>query len=97
MKMNKKDKGKIPNITNENEQEHWLEFKKTQSPFIREALIIKYAQLVKYVAGKVSVKMGSHKHIEFEDLVDATNHNIVASIWEVNSKEKGFAFEPVVV
>ncbi len=29
---------------------------------------------------------------EFEDLVDATNHNIVASIWEVNSKEKGFAF-----
>lgn len=29
---------------------------------------------------------------EFEDLADATNNNIVASIWEVDSKEKGFAF-----
>ena len=29
---------------------------------------------------------------EFEDLSDATNNNIVASIWEVDSKEKGFAF-----
>ena len=25
MKMNKKDKDKIPNITNENEQEYWLD------------------------------------------------------------------------
>ena len=44
MKMNKKDKDKIPNITNENEQEYWLEFKKTLSPYIREALIIKYSR-----------------------------------------------------
>ena len=29
---------------------------------------------------------------EFEDLSDATNNNIVASIWEVDPKEKGFAF-----
>lgn len=29
---------------------------------------------------------------EFEDLVNTTNNNILASIWEVDSKEKGFAF-----
>ncbi len=29
---------------------------------------------------------------EFEDLSDTTNNNIIVSIWEVDSKEKGFAF-----
>lgn len=29
---------------------------------------------------------------EFEELTNAANNNIVASIWEVDSKEKGFAF-----
>lgn len=29
---------------------------------------------------------------EFENLHDAANHNIIASIWEVNPKNKGFAY-----
>lgn len=69
MKRNRLDKEKIPNVTNENEQEYWQEFKKTEAPSIREALVIKYSPLVKYVASKISVSMGSHKHIEFDDLV----------------------------
>ncbi|AEM21960.1 RNA polymerase sigma factor WhiG [Brachyspira intermedia PWS/A] len=84
MKMNKKDKDKIPNITNENEQEYWLEFKKTLSPYIREALIIKYSPLVKYVASKISVNMGSHKHIEFQDLVGFGSFGLMDAIDKYN-------------
>ena len=29
-------------ITDENEQEYWIEYKKTLSPQIKEALIVKY-------------------------------------------------------
>ena len=40
-------------ITNENEKEYWVEYKKTSSPQIREALINRYAPLVKYEAFKI--------------------------------------------
>ncbi|WP_295161020.1 RNA polymerase sigma factor WhiG [uncultured Brachyspira sp.] len=84
MKMNKKYKDKIPNITNENEHEYWIEFKKTLSPYIREALIIKYSPLVKYVASKISVNMGSHKHIEFQDLVGFGSFGLMDAIDKYN-------------
>ena len=84
MKIKKKEKGKIPNITNDNEQEYWQEFKNTQSPYIREALIIKYSPLVKYVASKISVNMGSHKHIEFQDLVGFGSFGLMDAIDKYN-------------
>ena len=59
-----RDKDKIPNITNDNEQEYWQEFKNTQSPYIREALIIKYSPLVKYEANRIYVNMSSHENME---------------------------------
>lgn len=43
----------VPNITDENEKEYWVEYKKTSSPQIREALINRYAPLVKYEAFKI--------------------------------------------
>ncbi|MEL3905646.1 MAG: RNA polymerase sigma factor WhiG [Treponema sp.] len=49
------------------EDELWLEYKYTQDPRVREFFIIKYAPLVKYVAGKVAVGMPSN--VEFDDLV----------------------------
>ena len=49
------------------EDDLWEEFKKTNSPSIREKFIRQYMPLVKYVAGKVAVGMPSN--VEFDDLV----------------------------
>ena len=45
----------------------WVDFAKSKSEKIRDYFVIKYAPLVKYVAGKVS--MGMPHNIEFDDLV----------------------------
>ena len=54
-------------LESKTEDELWLAYKKTQEPKIREFFIVKYAPLVKYVAGKVAVGMPSS--VEFDDLV----------------------------
>lgn len=54
-------------LESKTEDELWLAYKKTQAPKIREFFIVKYAPLVKYVAGKVAVGMPSS--VEFDDLV----------------------------
>ena len=67
--MKKNKKGIIPNITDDNEQEYWIEYKKTLSPHIKEALVIKYSNLVKYVANQINFNMKATRDIEFDDLV----------------------------
>lgn len=49
------------------EEELWEDYQKKRDPKIREAFIVQYAPLVKYVAGKIA--MGMPQNIEFEDLV----------------------------
>ncbi|MFA5517780.1 MAG: RNA polymerase sigma factor WhiG [Spirochaetota bacterium] len=49
------------------EEKLWEKFSKDNDQSIRDYFVIKYAPLVKYVAGKVS--MGMPQNIEFEDLV----------------------------
>lgn len=49
------------------EEKLWLEYKHTKNPQLRELFIVKYAPLVKYVAGKVAVSMPNN--VEFDDLV----------------------------
>ncbi len=49
------------------EEKLWEKFCKENDQGIRDYFVIKYAPLVKYVAGKVS--MGMPQNIEFEDLV----------------------------
>ena len=67
--MSKNKKNKLPNITEENEQEYWIEFQKTKSMSIREALVKKYAPLVKYAANKINISTKNIRDIEFNDLV----------------------------
>lgn len=45
----------------------WEEYAKTQSPDIRENIILEYAPLVKVVAGRLSMYLGYN--VEYEDLV----------------------------
>ncbi|MEI0557395.1 sigma-70 family RNA polymerase sigma factor [Brachyspira intermedia] len=79
-----KDKYKIPNITSENEQEYWLEFKKTLSDNIRDAFIIKYSPLVKYVASKIYVNIEFNKRIEFQDLIGFGSFALMDAIDKYN-------------
>lgn len=49
------------------EEDLWQDYQQSRDPKIREAFVIQYAPLVKYVAGKVM--MGMPNNIEFDDLV----------------------------
>ncbi len=49
------------------EENLWEKYIKTKDQMVRDYFVIKYAPLVKYVAGKVS--MGMPQNIEFDDLV----------------------------
>lgn len=71
----------LPNITDENEQEYWIELKKTSSPRIREAIVIKYAPLVKHVAGRIPIKI---KVVEFGDLVGFGSIGLLDAIDKYN-------------
>lgn len=48
------------------EEELWREYKKTNNPKIREELILRYAPLVKYIAGKIAIAAPT---IEYDDLI----------------------------
>ena len=45
----------------------WDDYRKNPTPALREQLIIEYAQLVKLVAGRLSMYLGHN--VEYEDLV----------------------------
>ncbi|MCL2016408.1 MAG: FliA/WhiG family RNA polymerase sigma factor [Defluviitaleaceae bacterium] len=47
--------------------ELWQQYKDTKSPEVREKLILKYAPLVKYTAGRLAIHLG--QHMDFDDLI----------------------------
>lgn len=49
------------------QQELWKKYSETKDPAIKEQLIIEYADLVKFVAGRLSIYFGSN--VEYDDLV----------------------------
>ncbi len=57
----------INDYNNIDEEELWKSYVKTNEQKIRDYFVIKYAPLVKYVAGKVSMSMP--QNVEFEDLI----------------------------
>lgn len=71
------------------EQDLWVKYSKTSDPAIREYFIKKYAPLVKYVAGKVSV--GMPHNVEFDDLVSYGTFGLLDAIEKYDpSKEVKF-------
>jgi len=51
----------------ENQKELWLAYSKTKNPAVKEKLIILYASLVKFVAGRLHMHIG--QHVEYDDLI----------------------------
>jgi len=60
------------------ELELWREYRKTANREIRDFLAIKYAPLVKYVAGKVAI--GMPQNVEFDDLVSYGSFGLLDAI-----------------
>ena len=91
--MNKKNK--LPEINEENEKEYWAEYQKTLSPQIREAIVKKYAPLVKYAANKINISTKNIRDIEFEDLVGFGSFGLLNAIDEyepdIDIKFKNYA------
>ncbi len=72
------------------EEELWKKFVKTQEQDIRDYFVIKYAPLVKYVAGKVS--MGMPQNIEFDDLVSYGVFGLIDAITKFDP-DRGIKFK----
>lgn len=68
----------------------WQEYAQTQSPKIREKLIIEYSPLVKIVAGRLSMYLGNN--VEYEDLVGYGVFGLIDAI-DKFSLCKGVKFE----
>ena len=62
-------KKNISTITDENEKEYWIEYKKTLSLQIREAFVVKYANLVNYAAQRMRTKIAKITIVDYDDLV----------------------------
>lgn len=68
----------------------WEKYSKTKDMTIKEQLIIEYAQLVKFVAGRLSMYLGSN--VEFEDLCGYGVFGLIDAIDKFDY-EKGVKFE----
>ena len=72
------------------QQELWRRYRETKDPSIKEQLIIEYADLIKYVAGRLSIYFGSN--VEYDDLVGYGVFGLIDAIdkFDIN---KGVKFE----
>ncbi len=68
----------------------WRGYQKTKDQAVRDRLITEYAHLVKYVAGKLSIHLGSH--VEFEELVSNGIFGLIDAIDKFDV-DKGVRFE----
>lgn len=68
----------------------WETYARTKESKIKEQLIIEYAQVVKYVAGRLSMYLGSN--VEFDDLVGYGVFGLIDAIDKFDL-EKGIKFE----
>jgi len=68
----------------------WDAYSKTKDPLIKEKLIVEYAQLVKFVAGRLSMYLGNN--VEFDDLTGYGVFGLIDAIDKFDYS-KGIKFE----
>ena len=68
----------------------WETYSKTKDPNLKQQLILEYATLVKFVAGRLSVHIGSH--VDYDDLVSYGIFGLIDAIDKFDY-EKGVKFE----
>src|SRR2546422_9474657 len=80
--MDTEDQGEVDQL--------WDDYKSTDDPKLRDALILHYSPLVKYVAGRVAV--GLPQNVEQADLVSYGIYGLIAAI-EKFDLDRGYKFE----
>ena len=82
-------------ITDENEQEYWIEYKKTLSPQIKEAFVVKYNNLVEYASNRIYLKNKYRRDIKLKDLARYGSFGLLNAIDEyepdIDIKFKNYA------
>ncbi|HBR03182.1 MAG TPA: FliA/WhiG family RNA polymerase sigma factor [Ruminiclostridium sp.] len=70
------------------QQELWKKYSELREPAVKEQLIIEYADLVKFVAGRLSIYFGSN--VEYDDLVGYGVFGLIDAIdkFDLNKKVK---------
>jgi len=68
----------------------WKQYTETKDPAVKEKIIIEYAYLIKYVAGRLSIYFGSN--VEYDDLVGCGAFGLIDAI-EKYDITKGVKFE----
>lgn len=74
----------------ENQNRIWKEYGQTKSPALKEKLILEYAPLVKFVAGRLVMHIG--QHVEYDDLISYGIFGLIDAIDKFDY-EKGVKFE----
>lgn len=77
-------------LTDSKQKDLWKKYSDTRDPAIREALIIEYSFLIKYIAGRLNIYFGSN--VEYDDLVSFGAFGLIDAIdkFDIN---KGVKFE----
>lgn len=68
----------------------WEEYSKSKDPDLKQQLILEYATLVKFVAGRLSIHIG--QHVDYDDLVSYGIFGLIDAIDKFDY-EKGVKFE----
>jgi len=74
----------------ENMEKVWKLYRKTNDPQLREKLILQYAPIVKFVAGRLVAHIG--QHVDFEDLISYGIFGLIDAIDKFDA-DKGVKFE----
>lgn len=74
----------------ENLDKVWRTYNKTKDPALKEKLILEYASIVKFVAGRLIVHIG--QHVEYEDLISYGIFGLIDAIDKFDI-DKGVKFE----
>jgi len=77
-------------MTSDNLDKVWQAYSQTKSPALKEKLIIKYAPVVKFVAGRLHIHVGAH--VEYDDLVGYGVFGLIDAIDKFDYA-KGVKFE----
>jgi RNA polymerase sigma factor FliA len=68
----------------------WRKYSETKDPAIKDKLILEYSQIVKYVAGRLSIYFGSN--VEYDDLIGYGVFGLIDAIDKFDI-QKGVKFE----
>lgn len=77
-------------MTEKNLQELWEQYARTNQSSLKNKLIIEYASLVKYVAGRLNIYLG--QNVEYEDLISYGIFGLIDAIDKFDIS-KGVKFE----